>query len=75
MTLEVVDCARKAWGYEERGENYYGGVVTCSSDILSHLSQTNPDALVLLIVSEASEVDNLAVKMGVGEEAVVANAM
>ena len=65
---EVVKIARSAWGYEDRGENWFGAgqrVVTTHAEV-DGLMQTQPDAFLLLM---------LARRHHWGREFVLANAM
>jgi hypothetical protein len=48
--------ARKAWGYEERGENWYGrgGVVAVERDHFDRYFYADPDAYILLSALKGS---------------------
>jgi Bifunctional DNA primase/polymerase, N-terminal len=65
----AVSKAVSAWKYEERGENWFGGVgtVTVPANVLTDLLLANQDALVLLMVIRQYNWDN--------ETFCVANAM
>lgn len=49
---EVLKVVKSAWGYTERGENWFGvgRVVTVTHDIVDKLAATDPHALALLSI-------------------------